>query len=989
VVEPLAARRVLATITGVVFDDLNASTRQDAEESGLEERLVFLDSNDDGLFGAGEPYQLTDADGRFTFAELGLGDHTVRLFNGTSSQHQTVPFDPQWDGSIELAEGQLSAVSLDDSHLYVLQQQTLVAWDLEQGGGQSLTLPAAVTSLHPLPDGSLIALGTADAGLSGDAAWRIDFAGAGTIEAIDLGLQAGETGWSSLALDGEGRGVLLAARGDQLAAPIRQVQWVDNAPQVAISSHSVVSGATAVSDPHAVTSLIAVPQENGLSLTPWSNVTASPIDGHSTLVPQGVQLLAYDEASNLAVVETADGDLLLLDSGADFALLEQFDDLHQPVALDGPRQRLLAIDDAGDLAIQDLVDASLRQSTPLDSAAVGGLALVEGGKAVFAGQAEQLRRLRLDRPGAFRVRLRQGEESADVFFGLFVEGENQPPVYASDAAFWLDEDTTLQLAAPGLLVPGSDPDAGDRFVVLPNGDPHFGSAQTSPAGALRYEPVANANGTDQLPILLHDGRALSEPATVDLHVRPVDDPIGPATFVGTPVPENFPAGQPLGIIQIVNPDVDEAVNIEINNDDRFQLDGNQLILAEGVNLDFELEPTIFLEVVIHDELSGEQAGIETVQLQVSDVPEAIVDIHMYQQQTVAEGIYGEQWLDGSLHVGSFYVEDLDLEGDYGFELSDPRFEIVDRELRIVPDSEFDFEQEPTIDLTIRAYELENPFEFSKTFTINIGDVNELPTTASFQATEIIERVVGATVGDVIVDDPDQPSTVHFSVDDSRFEFDGPTLKLRDGVFVERGQQEQIELTLTVADYAGESFVQTLDVSLDVLENANPFHNEGMPGDVDGDDQILPIDALLIINFLNRYGPGPVEEAVNSGHAEYFYDVNNDGLIYPLDALLVINALNRNQQQGTSPPTVGGEGEDLPDAPPPAGPSQPIDDSLSPLGATPELPETDDETPADQADPLDDPLSPMLASDRALIDWSLLDNKPAARDVYEPDDYPEG
>ena len=41
--EKLGDRRVLATLTGIVFDDANESFQQDPGEVGLQSRLVYLD----------------------------------------------------------------------------------------------------------------------------------------------------------------------------------------------------------------------------------------------------------------------------------------------------------------------------------------------------------------------------------------------------------------------------------------------------------------------------------------------------------------------------------------------------------------------------------------------------------------------------------------------------------------------------------------------------------------------------------------------------------------------------------------------------------------------------------------------------------------------------------------------------------------------------------------------------------------------------------
>ncbi len=69
-----------------------------------------------------------------------------------------------------------------------------------------------------------------------------------------------------------------------------------------------------------------------------------------------------------------------------------------------------------------------------------------------------------------------------------------------------------------------------------------------------------------------------------------------------------------------------------------------------------------------------------------------------------------------------------------------------------------------------------------------------------------------------------------------------------------------------------------------------LHNSSMPGDVNNDGEISPIDALLVINHLGR----ETAEAEDVRSARKFYDVSNDGKATSLDALLVINSLSREQ-----------------------------------------------------------------------------------------------
>jgi VCBS repeat-containing protein len=83
--------------------------------------------------------------------------------------------------------------------------------------------------------------------------------------------------------------------------------------------------------------------------------------------------------------------------------------------------------------------------------------------------------------------------------------------------------------------------------------------------------------------------------------------------------------------------------------------------------------------------------------------------------------------------------------------------------------------------------------------------------------------------------------------------------------------------------------------------ASDFWNGSRPEDVNADKAVSPLDALLIINELNKTGSRPLMsqtlastaggEGESNDGGKVYYDVNNDGHISPIDSLLVINALN--------------------------------------------------------------------------------------------------
>ncbi len=86
-----------------------------------------------------------------------------------------------------------------------------------------------------------------------------------------------------------------------------------------------------------------------------------------------------------------------------------------------------------------------------------------------------------------------------------------------------------------------------------------------------------------------------------------------------------------------------------------------------------------------------------------------------------------------------------------------------------------------------------------------------------------------------------------------------------------------------------------------VQPANKWHNKSLREDVSGDGHVSPIDALRIINFINRHGS---QHRLSAHEVDAFFDgslidVNNDGSITPSDALLVINRLNDVQSTALS------------------------------------------------------------------------------------------
>ena len=77
--EALEQRKLLATVSGVVWGDMDSNEVRGFFEDGIPELTVFIDSNENGAFDDGEPFRITDAKGRYSFKNLAVGTYYVGL----------------------------------------------------------------------------------------------------------------------------------------------------------------------------------------------------------------------------------------------------------------------------------------------------------------------------------------------------------------------------------------------------------------------------------------------------------------------------------------------------------------------------------------------------------------------------------------------------------------------------------------------------------------------------------------------------------------------------------------------------------------------------------------------------------------------------------------------------------------------------------------------------------------------------------------------
>ena len=104
---------------------------------------------------------------------------------------------------------------------------------------------------------------------------------------------------------------------------------------------------------------------------------------------------------------------------------------------------------------------------------------------------------------------------------ITVHPVNDAPIAQNDQ-YDVDEDTVLNIAAPGVLFNDSDIE-GDSLTAVKVSDPSNGALTLNPDGSFTYLPDFNFNGSDSFTYLANDGVADSSFATVNITVHPVND----------------------------------------------------------------------------------------------------------------------------------------------------------------------------------------------------------------------------------------------------------------------------------------------------------------------------------------------------------------------------------------------------------------------------------------------------------------------------------
>lgn len=125
-------------------------------------------------------------------------------------------------------------------------------------------------------------------------------------------------------------------------------------------------------------------------------------------------------------------------------------------------------------------------------------------------------------PDSFIYQISDGTFTDTATVDITVDPVNDAPVAGNDA-FSTNEDTTLNVAAPGVLGNDTDVDGPSVTVSAVTQLPTKGSLTLNADGSFTYIPNLDANGTDTFKYRATDGSLLSNEATVTITINAVND----------------------------------------------------------------------------------------------------------------------------------------------------------------------------------------------------------------------------------------------------------------------------------------------------------------------------------------------------------------------------------------------------------------------------------------------------------------------------------
>ena len=108
-------------------------------------------------------------------------------------------------------------------------------------------------------------------------------------------------------------------------------------------------------------------------------------------------------------------------------------------------------------------------------------------------------------------------------------------------------------------------------------------------GSFTYQPLAGFTGVDTFAYAIADGNGGTDTATATIQVDPSNSAPTDIALSDSSVAEYSPAGIVAGTLFASDPDAGDTFTYAITGGaiDKFEVDGDRIVVKDGANLDFE------------------------------------------------------------------------------------------------------------------------------------------------------------------------------------------------------------------------------------------------------------------------------------------------------------------------------------------------------------------------------------------------------------------
>jgi len=362
-----------------------------------------------------------------------------------------------------------------------------------------------------------------------------------------------------------------------------------------------------------------------------------------------------------------------------------------------------------------------------------------------------------------------------------------------------------------LQLNGSPVTAGQRIDI----------AQLS-SGNLIYLPDANFNGIDSLAFQAVDDGGNANGGvdtditanTINIEITPINDPpVVSGTLPDITINENV-----TGVFSLdsgIFSDIDNGnLDFMVQAVDRASLP--DWIVFDPDNFTLSLSPTAS-DLGVHDlrmqaiDDQGAVSGFANFSIEVVFVNDPPISVEPG-SASVSENI-------SDTTLASLVVEDPDTPDTHTISVDDPRFEVVDNDLRLRDGVTLDFEDEPQIELVLTVVDGGLNVIESK-FIIDVIDVNEFPyLTGELEDVSGSKPFVYKLPLNSFADPDDDPLTISASLNDGSLLPDWLLFDSVSGEFTVTDAVEdgtQVSVLVLATDPSGESVSDEISISVELV-----------------------------------------------------------------------------------------------------------------------------------------------------------------------------